>query len=246
MYQLLLSASLVVLFLLSAETFAQGPVVLYDPVSQVPEVNVTPAEEAFVREKLLPRASIRWDGDESCGTDLNIVGIVDGSFTKPAAKQRAIIYELCQTGNGFANNAIAVVQEDRVVAHFTVEGGWNLETRKVSDINQNGRDEIVIETGGGMHQGYTGSSITILELTESAVTELGTFLAFTNECKTPVADKYCDRSFKITARPGPTPSFYSQEYLNRGSDVKPHWTASGKAAPAKAIGDLNTKYEAVK
>ena len=246
MFRMIACATLAGLFILSAKTFAQGPVVLYDPGAQVPETKVTEAEENFVRGKLLSGANARWNADESCSVDLNIIGIVDGSFTKAGAKQRAIVYELCQTGNGFANNAIAVVQDDRVVAHFTAAGGWNLETRKVPDINQNGRDEIVIETGGGMHQGYTGSSITILELTESAVTELGTFLAFTNECKTPVADKYCDRSFKITARTGPSPSFYSQEYLNRGSEMKPRWTASGKAAPAKPIGDLNMKYEAVK
>lgn len=246
MFRMIACATLAGLFILSAKTFAQGPVVLYDPGAQVPETKVTEAEEDFVRGKLLSGAKARWNGDESCSVDLNIIGIVDGSFTKAQAKQRAIVYELCQTGNGFANNAIAVVQDDRVVAHFTVEGGWNLETRKVPDINQNGRDEILIETGGGMHQGYTGSSVTILEVSETAVTELGIFLAYTNECEAPAADKYCDRSYKITARPGATPTFYSQKFLNRGSETKPRWTASGKAAAAKPIGDLNMTYEAVK
>ena len=148
MFRSISCATLAAVFVLSAEIFAQGPVVLYDPSARVPETNITETDEEFVRERLMRPALVRWAENESCGGDLNIIGIVDGSFTKAAARQRAVIYELCQTGNGFANNAIAVVQDDQVVAHFSVEGGWNLEVRRVPDINGNGRDEIVIETGG--------------------------------------------------------------------------------------------------
>lgn len=226
---------------------AQGPVVLYDPVAKVAEASHAEAEEQFVKEKLVPKARARWSEDASCdGGNLSIVGAVDGSFTRAGAKQRAIVYELCQTGNGFANNGYAVVENGRVAAHFAVEGGWNLEVSRVPDLNKNGRDELAIETGGGMHQGYTGSSVTILELSETAAVELGVFLVYTNECEAYAPNKYCDRNYKLTAAAGAKPAFFTQKYLNRGTDEKPRWVASGKPAAAKPIRDLSTKYEAIK
>jgi hypothetical protein len=231
----------------AASAMGQAPVVLYDPIAKVPEASRTEAEEQFVKEELVPKVRARWSEDSSCdGGNLNIVGAVDGSFTRAGAKQRAIVYELCQTGNGFANNGVAVVENGRVVAHFAVEGGWNLEVSRIPDLNRNGRDEIAIETGGGMHQGYTGSSLTILEVTETAAAELGVFLVYTNECETYAPNKYCDRSYKLTATPGAKPVFIAQKYINRGTDEKPRWVASGKPAAAKTIRDVSTKYEAVK
>jgi hypothetical protein len=235
------------LLLLSAPLFAQGPIVLYDPMAKLADANPSPAEEALVKERLVPKTRAFWKEDESCdGSNLNIVGAVEGSFTKAGAKQRAIVYELCQTGNGFANNGLAVIENGGVVAHFAEEGGWDLEVSKSPDLNKNGRDEIVIETGGGMHQGYTGTSITVLEISPSAITVFGTFLAYTNECENHAPDKYCDRSYKLTVTAGAKPAFLSQKFTNRGTDEKPRWVAAGKPLPAKTIGDLTRKFEPVK
>lgn len=235
------------LAILASAAAAQGPVVLYDPVAKLPETSHTETEEELVKEKLVPKVRARWSEDTSCdGSNLNIVGAVDGSFTRAGAKQRAIVYELCQTGNGFANNGVAVIENGSVAAHFAIEGGWNLEVSRVPDVNKNGRDELAIETGGGMHQGYTGTSITVLELSETAAVELGIFLTYTNECEAYVANKYCDRSYKLTAAPGSNPAFFTQKFLNRGTDEKPRWIASGKPLAAKPIRDVSTRYEAVK
>ena len=239
---------LVLMLVLSALTAAaQGPVVLYDPLVKLPDANHTAADERLVKEKLVPAVRGRWSDDDACGgANLSIIGAADGAFTRAGAKQRAIVYELCQTGNGFANNGVAVIENGKVVAHFATEGGWNLEVSRVPDINRNGRDELAIETGGGMHQGYTGSSVTVLEMSETAATELGVFLAYTNECEDHAPEKYCDRSYKLMANPGTKPSYVSQKFLNRGTDEKPRWVASGRPAAARSIGDLNRKYELVK
>ncbi len=235
----------VVSFAVSA--LAQGPVVLYYPLAKVAETNSTEEDERLAREKLVPAVISRWSDDDACGGgNLNIIGAVEGSFTRAGARQRAIVYELCQTGNGFANNGIAVIENGKIAAHFAAEGGWNLEVARVPDVNRNGRDELAIETGGGMHQGYTGSSITLLEMSDTAAAELGVFLVYTNECEDYAPDKYCDRSYKLTAAPGTRPSYLAQKYLNRGTDEKPRWVASGKPAAARSIRDLNRKYELVK
>jgi hypothetical protein len=186
----------------------------------------------------VPKAAAQWSDDEECnGGNLNVVGAVNGSFTRRGASQRAIVYELCQTGNGLANNGIAVVENGAIAAHFVYAGGWNLDVLRVADIDLNGFDELVIETGGGMHQGYTGSSLTLVEVSPTRVKELASFLAYTNECETYVEDKFCERSFKLTATPGNPPAFRSQKFTNRGSDQKPRWVAAGRAVPAAKVGE---------
>jgi len=239
---------LIVLAAAAGRSSAQGPaVVLYDPLSKVAEYQPAAADEKLVNKNLVPKSRTRWAELDSCdGSNANIIGAVDGSFTRPGARQRAIVYELCQTGNGLANNGVAVVENGRVVAHFAEEGGWDLEVSRVPDVNRNGRDELAIETGGGMHQGYTGSSVTVLEISETTVTELGIFLAFSNSCENYAPDKYCDRSYKLTVKPGAKPVFYAQKFTNRGTDERPRWVAAGKALPAKRLGDAKTKFEAVK
>jgi hypothetical protein len=232
---------------LLSDARGQGPVVLYDPLSKVAEDNFTDADEALAKEKLVPRARARWAENEACGGgNLTVIGAVDGAFTRAGAKQRAILYELCQTGNGFANNGLAVLENGRVVAHFTEEGGWNLEVSRVSDLNGNGRDELVIETGGGMHQGYMGSSVAILEVSDLSVISLGRYLVYTNVCENEAAGKYCDRSYKLTATSGVRPRFFTQKYTNRGTDEKPRWIAAGKALAAKQLDNAEVSYEAVK
>jgi hypothetical protein len=245
-FPLAVGAAAALLSLFSAAA-AQTPVVIHDPASNASQPARSESVERFVMDRLLPKARAKWaEADHCTGSDLNVVGFADGSFTKAGASQQAVVYELCQTGNGFANNGIAIVEGGRVVAHFAVEGGWNLDVLRVPDINRNGRDELAIETGGGMHQGYTGTSVTVLEVTETAAKELGVFVVYTNECETPAADKYCDRSYRLTATPGPKPVFFKQKFVNRGTDEKPRWAASGKPAMAKTVGDLNRNYELIK
>lgn len=227
--------------------FGQGTAVLYDPLAKAPEADPQPADERLVREHLLPKAVRHWESGEMCsGDQLNLIGSVDGAFTRPDAKQRVIVYELCQTGNGFANNGIGVFENGRVVAHFVEEGGWHLEVRKAPDLNRNGRAELILETGGGMHQGYTGSSVTVLEIGETEVADLGTYLAYTNECENYAPGKYCDRSYKLTASAGPQPSFFAQKFVNRGTESRPKWIASGKPLAAKPIAETAVKFTLIK
>ena len=243
----LILAGLFVCFLMGTTVFAQAPVVIYDPLRKAPEKSFTDANEQLVITKIVPTIKTRWSDDSSCdGSNLTVIGSADGAFTKKAGAQRAVLYEMCQTGNGFANNGIAIVEDGNVVANFVAAGGWNLDIVRLADVNHNGFDEIAIETGGGMHQGYTGSSSNVIEISASSIKSLGTFLAYSNECESLKPDQYCDRSYKITAKTGTKPSFFSQKYVNKGDDEKPRWIASGKPQPAKTLAGVETKYELVK
>ena len=235
------------LFLLSSAASAQAPAVIYDPVRVAPEKNFTDDDEELVKTGVLPKIRDRWSDDSSCdGGNLNVIGAVDGSFTKKGAAQQAIVYEMCQTGNGLANDGIAIFENGKIVAHFVAEGGWNVDVARLADIDKNGFDEIAIETSGGMHQGYTGSSTNVIEVSPASVKSLGTFLVNSNQCERQKPDTFCDRSYKITVKPGTKPTFSSQKYINKGDDETPKWVASGRSQPAKTIAGVNIKYIIVK
>lgn len=233
--------------LMTIAAFGQGSKVIYDPLRNTIEKNYTDADEQIAKTKVLPKIQNRWSGETDCdGSNLNVISAVDGAFTKKGAAQRAIVYEMCQTGNGFANNGVAIIENGQIVSHFVTEGGWNINAAQVSDINRNGFDEIAIETSGGMHQGYSGSSLTVMEISAARVKSLGTFLIYTNECEGGPAEKYCDQSYKITARSGSAPAFTRQKYNSKSSNEKPKWVKSGRPQTAKPIAGVNFKYTQVK
>ncbi len=243
----ILIVAVMAVFFTSEPVFGQAVFVLYDPLAKAPEAEPALADERLVREKLVPKAVAHWGSNESCGGDeLNIIGAVEGSFTRPGSVQRVIVYELCQTGNGFANNGIGVFENGRIAAHFVEEGGWNLEIKMAPDLNRNGRAELIIETGGGMHQGYTGSSVTIIEIGETEIVSFGTYLAFTNECENLAPGRYCDRSYKLTASLGSRPVVTAQKFLNRGTESRPKWIASGKPFTAKPVSESAVTFTSLR
>lgn len=221
--------------LMAAPLFGQAFVTIYDPVKCETEKNFTAAEEKLITTIAVPKARRRWKDVGGCDEpgNFNIAGAASGAFTRKAASQRALLYELCQTGNGFANNGLAIIESGKIVAHFVTEGGWNLSMVSLPDINRNGFDELLIETSGGMHQGYSGMGVTMLEVSTSAGKELGWFLAYTNECEKCSPGEYCDRSYKITAKPAVLPVYYQQKYDNKGDDENTKWAVSGKRTIVK-------------
>ncbi len=79
-------AAFLILLCFSAISLAQGTIVLYDPLVKPPEIAASPSDEAFVMEKLVPKVRERW-GEEACdGSNLTIVGSVEGSFTQGRRK----------------------------------------------------------------------------------------------------------------------------------------------------------------
>jgi hypothetical protein len=209
--------------------FAQGAQLVYDPAAIERPVRSSAAEEAVIKKNALPKARRLWKDTEGCSEDFQITGAAQGSFTSKKAAQKAFLYEFCQTGNGWANNGLVIMENGRIVAHFTEGGGWNMGLRSLPDINKNGFDELVVETSGGMHQGAIGGSVTLLEVAPTAVRDFGYTLAFSSECEGDDAAVDCYRGYKITAAPGVRPVYFKEKFINIGDDEKPRWKRSGKA-----------------
>jgi hypothetical protein len=209
-------------------TYGQRTQIVYDPMVHSESAPPTVEEDRLMRRSVLPKARAEWKENESCGEDFRLIDSALGSFTRRGARQKAFLYEFCQTGNGFANNGLIITEGGKILLHFAEEGGWNMAMRSLPDINRNGLDELVVETSSGMHQGKVGGSVTLLEVSPAAVRELGYTLAFSNECDAEMSEDECDRSYRITAAPGARPVFYRQRFVNVGDEEKPRWRKRGK------------------
>lgn len=204
------------LLMLSGIGLGQGTYVLNDPNAKPkPAVNMGPTEK-LLQETVLPKIRKVWS-EESCTDGFNITGHTNGAFTKAGAKQTLVFFEYCQTGNGFGNNGLALIENDKVIQGWSSEGGWPLDVVATPDINKNGRDEFMFYYSGGMHQGEGGVGVDLMELDGSKVGCIGWFLSerFTEN------DEFV---WKVTVKPGSVPVFYQQKHVER----KKKWVPSGK------------------
>jgi hypothetical protein len=219
---------------LSAAAAPLQPLVL---VYQVPELggghaDLRPApksarlsnqEQALIRTEILPAAREYWRGrSASCNRngpdgfpdDFRIdPSVAPGSFTRPRATQKAILYSYCQTGHNFAYNGIVVFEADRVVAHIAYEGGWSGGIVALPDIDGNGQSEILIITGG-TSMGAGWQVISVIALSEKGVRNFGHTETYSGDCDSQSASsKGTETTYRLFVREGPKPVFYRETFI---------------------------------
>lgn len=231
------------LFLLNllfiSTVFGQTKQIVFDPTKNVSETKASPAEEMLVKT-VLPKTRKTWTEDV-CTEDFSITGKAKGAFTKQNAAQTAFIYEYCQTGNGFANDGIVIVEAGKIVAHYLYEGAWTLDLTSLPDINNNGIDELVVHNSGGMHQGIFGTGLDILEISPKGIKEIGAMQTSYNDCGAGLSKNCRADNYKITVDKGEIPIFYSQKFVQ----VRKKWKPLGKIVKTKMF-KLDYKYRLVK
>jgi hypothetical protein len=201
---------------------AQTTIVVNDPTkNETPSANA--AEENLVKRQVLPKARKIWSNDV-CTEEFEITGTAQGAFSKPNASQTLIFYQFCQTGNGFGNNGLVLVENGKIVGSYISEGGWALNLKSLPDINQNGLNEFALYYSGGMHQGQGGTGVDLMEFSATGIKGLGWFQADS------FGEETGDFGYKVTVKPGKTPIFYREKYL---SPAENKWRKSGKIAPFK-------------
>lgn len=170
--------------------------------------------------------------DEVCESDFQPAGLdaAPGSFTRPKAEQKAILYKYCAFGHDMALDGIAVIENGRLVAHVIFEGGENRAIGALPDINGNGLSEIVI-AGGATNQGITMGWISLIELAGSNVTRFGQAETSSDDCG--VNEKNCKvTANRISVIGGKTPAFYREVFVNTGSGSgMSSWKKVGGPAP---------------
>ena len=213
-----LSIAISILAFLVPAAFGQR-IVIHDPTLPASGEQVEPPKSIakLYETKVLPpvRKKLVSDG---CPDSPEYTGSVEGAFTRPNSVQMAVFYQFCQTGNGLGWVGLAIIEKGKVVSSFVQDSGWALSIEKVLDVNRNGLDEIVLEFGGGMHQGEGGTGVSIYEFKNDKPVELGWY----QSSKFDASDTFT--SWKLTAKPGKTPVFYNQKYISTGNDK---WRRSG-------------------
>ncbi|MBV9958316.1 MAG: hypothetical protein JO360_07840, partial [Acidobacteria bacterium] len=91
-------------------------------------------------------------------------------------------------------------------------GGENSSIGTVADLNNNGLSEIVLGDGS-THQGYTNVAAMVIELSPSGVKAFGIADVYEDDCG--ATEKCKTLAYKLSAKPGPSPSFYRETYRKR-------------------------------
>lgn len=195
----------------------------------MPNKDGSPEEQAFVKAEVKKhdariREKIPFD---ACNKDSEaaIVDIADGAFTKPGAKQKAYMYELCRPGRTFGIGGYIIAEDGKAVAHFAYgENGLNSNMFVLPDINQNGLSELVIY-GGSMNQGYAGGAIEFYEAKNGNLEFLGSTITYTSDAG--AKENGSTTAYFITVKPGSKPVFTRDTYEQKGDASK--WSETKKA-----------------
>jgi len=224
------------IFLFSIAVVGQQTVVLNDPLQDEKSMPPGAASENLIKQQILPKARKYWAENDACEEDFAFIGAADGAFSKPSSKQTLVFYQFCQTGNGFGNNGLVLIENGKILGSYISEGGWALNLKSLPDINQNGRNEFLLYYSGGIHQGASGTGADVMEFSGTDIRGIGWFQA----------DSFNDEDenfgYKVTAKSGKTPVFYREKYISTGDNK---WKKSGKLVVFK-LGETYGKFTVLK
>jgi hypothetical protein len=226
---------LIVFGFLATSASGQQTIIVNDPTKDEKPAAASAAEENLIKRNVLPKARKMWT-DAVCTEEFSIAGTAKGAFSKPDADQTLIFYQFCQTGNGFGNNGLVLLENGRITASYVSEGGWALSLKSLPDINQNGLNEFVVYYSGGMHQGQGGTGVDIMEFSDAGIKGLGWFQADS------FGEETGDFGYKVTVKPGKAPVYYREKYVSSGENK---WRKSGKIAAFK-LGKAYGKFDVLK
>lgn len=196
------------------EVQAQGLQFIYDGRNDPQPLAASNSEVQMIRRFALPKARQHWRSDKACQESFEVVGAANGSFTKPKATQRAVLYRFCVTGHDFANNGIVIFEDAKIVTHVVFNGGEDHYLGPLADITGDGLSKLLL-ADNSMHQGYTNSVITIIELSSSGVKTFGIAETYDDDCG--AIEKGCrEQAHRIVVNPGYTPIFYQEIFRKKG------------------------------
>lgn len=220
-------------FAFAASAFSQA-VVVHDPTKEPRESKLTAADRAVF--DTATAAAKRQISTDTCDPEIDVAGFASGAFTRSGATQTIVFYQYCQTGNGFGWVGLVLIEGGKVVGNYLAEAGWTVDIERIQDINKNGLDEFTLAYSGGMHQGMGGTGVDLMEFAGGLPKGVGWYKA------SEYGPTEASSAWKLTAKPGTTPSFFKQKYFSgEGSDYK----KVGANAPAK-LGKAMSKFSAVK
>lgn len=170
------------------------------------------SRETQIREKLADNYC-----SEPNDAEVNIYNAVEGSFTKSDAKQKAYVYSICELGRGFGVGGILIAENDVVVAHYVGQIGWSARLSTLPDINKDGVAEILYADGGS-GQGYTSTSVEILNFKDGTFKSLGEAQTYSDNSGAAEDESKAETlAYKISVQPASAPVFLREVYEKKGN-----------------------------
>jgi hypothetical protein len=173
------------------------------------------SQKAVMEKNILAAARRHWkDQGEDCDPGgFTILNGVEGAFTRPHAKQKAILYQYCMTGHNFADNGIVVFEGDHVAAHIVYKGAWDHGLLSLPDLDGSGQSPMLI-VSGGTNMGESWQTASIIELSEKGVKNFGFTETYHDDCDAAqTADpEHNATADKLFARKGTNPVFYRETF----------------------------------
>jgi hypothetical protein len=197
----------------------------------------TAEEKAFVKEEVNKHKAeiikqVKFDNCED--EEAAITDIAEGSFTKPGAKQKAYLYELCMPGRVFGIGGVIIAEDGKAVTHFAYgENGLSSNLYSLPDINKNGLSELFFY-GGSVHQGIAGASIDLYEIKEGDLGFMGRITTYDSDEGAKDENSGSTTAYYIWAKPGKQPVFTQDVYESKGSDK---WELKKKGEAVSLEGD---------
>lgn len=162
-------------------------------------------------------------GDKYCSEPedekVGLNGVVEGSFTKPNAKQKAFLYTLCSSGSShFGVGGILIFENGKAVSHYVYgENGLDQGMIALSDINKDGMDELVL-LDFQVHQGYGGGAISIVSFPNGEFNFIGTATTFSDDSGAKENEKDTKaEAYDIFVQPSANPIIYRDSYEKKGT-----------------------------
>ena len=212
----------------TAHTQSNNLITVFDGRTAPKIAQINPGDEKLIKSEVEKRAAVlKEKNNVVCDNEsFSVVDAAAGAFTKADASQKAFMYEFCRSGRSFGIGGIVIVENGKIVSHYTYgENGLYAGLKTLSDINQNGTQEIVL-IGIGTGQGYTSSVIEIFEILNGRLSFLGKADVYDDNYGT---DKRIlqANAYKIFAQKAAAPIFTRETYLQKGENVK--WVLTKKA-----------------
>ena len=193
---------------------AQALVPLYDGRPDHTPSLASKADDAILKRQIVPAAKRAWASRQNECTDgwegtPEVRDVAIGSFTKPNVVQRAILYNYCTPAHAYAFNGIAIVENGRVVTHFSYQSDWQHSIAAAPDINGNGLSELLVMSGT-TNQGTTWGTVTVIEISGIEVQRFGFTEVLSDSCG--VNDKAGADAYRVLVKKGPAPEFYREQF----------------------------------
>lgn len=195
------------LSLLNNVSFAQE-ILIFDAEKTLTPISINETEAANLKKRLEPLARKKWAKDSECEPDFSLIDVKNGAFTQAATEQKAYIYQYCELNRGSFNQGIAITEQGKLIANILFFGSSVSALKKLSDINQNGLDELLL-TGGFTGQGTTVTWISLLEIGKR-VHDFG-FTQVSEYNEGSLREEISNYSSKIYVETGENPRFFEDK-----------------------------------